>query len=64
MKQARKTSERCLKDVVKTVEFLKINDTCAWTPNFILGKSRQVGGDAKSWPTGVLGAGLGKSRQV
>ena len=27
-----------------------------------LGKSRQVGGDAKSWPTRVMGAGLGKSR--
>ena len=59
---------------MKRLEIMS-NDTCAWTPNFIfwklgqasLGKSRQVGGDRKSWNSGYweLGqASLGKSRQV
>ena len=57
----------------------KKNDTCAWTPNSVFqpawvakqSRRRQVQASLgkcadtrKSWPSGLLGAGLGKSRQV
>ena len=49
---------------------LKANDTCAWTPNkFSMsliwaspGKSRQVGGDGKSWFTGCWELHLGNGQ--
>ena len=41
--------------------FLKTNGACSQTPNNVF---RQMGGDGTFWPTGALGAGLGKSRQV